>query len=253
MAILVCSHENAAAATVALITKTATQTRAEQKSSTRPEIAAEGLVDILRRCAVLKDSLVAKLLALFDQIDVKATGWAARYGVGLLRVSLGVIFFWFGALKFFPGLSPAQDLAIRTTSILTFGLVPPNISIVVLATWECVIGLGLIFGLFMRATLSLLFMQMLGTLTPILFFPHEIFTHISYAPTLEGQYIIKNLVLISAGVVIMATIRGGGIVSEPKIASRESEKENGEGVRRFPHLVAPATWSAAERLVPFGH
>jgi uncharacterized membrane protein YphA (DoxX/SURF4 family) len=161
---------------------------------------------------------MASWLALYNRIDVKLTTWMAHYGVRLLRVSLGIVFFWFGALKFFPGLSPAQDLATKTISILTFGSFPPNMSIVVLATWECLIGFGLILGLFMRATLLLLFLQMLGTITPIFFFPHEVFTHIPYAPTLEGQYIIKNIVLISAGLVIGATVRGGTIVADPQIA-----------------------------------
>jgi hypothetical protein len=70
----------------------------------------------------------------------------------------------------------------------------------------------------MRFTLLLLFAQMLGTITPVFFFPAEVFTRIPYAPTLEGQYIIKNLVLISAGLVIGATVRGGAVVADPEIA-----------------------------------
>ena len=152
---------------------------------------------------------MARLRALFDRIDVNVTNWMARFGIVLLRVSLGIVFFWFGIIKFFPGLSPAQDLATRTIDLLTFGLIPAQVSIPMLAAWECLIGIGLIFGLFMRATLFLLFLQMLGTITPIFFFPQEVFTHIPYAPTLEGQYIIKNIVLISAGLVIGATVREG--------------------------------------------
>jgi hypothetical protein len=56
---------------------------------------------------------------------------------------------------------------------------------------------------------------MLGTLTPIVLVPHEVFVQIPHVPTLEGQYIIKNLVLISAGIVVGATVRGGRIVPEP--------------------------------------
>ncbi|MDJ0757573.1 MAG: DoxX family membrane protein [Ardenticatenaceae bacterium] len=153
----------------------------------------------------------------FDRIDTQITSWMARYGILILRVSLGMVFFWFGFLKFFPGLSPAQDLAIRTTEILTFGLIPANISIVILAAWECLIGLGLMTGKFMRATLLLLFMQMIGTVTPVFFFPNEVFTQIPYAPTLEGQYIIKNLVLVSAGLVIGATVRGGSLIPDPEL------------------------------------
>jgi len=151
---------------------------------------------------------------LFTSIDIRLANWMARYGVLLLRISLGLVFFWFGVLKFFPGLSPAQDLAIRTIQILTFGLISPNLAIILLAIWECLIGIGLIFNLFMRVTLLLLWVQMLGTITPIFFFPDEVFTRIPYAPTLEGQYIIKNIVLISAGLVIGATVRGGKLVAE---------------------------------------
>jgi len=148
--------------------------------------------------------------------DIKLTRWMARYGVVALRVSLGVVFFWFGVLKFFPGLSPAQDLAARTIDMLTFGLMPPNVSVPVLAAWECLIGLGLITGQFMRATLLLLFAQMLGTVTPLFFFPAETFTRFPYAPTLEGQYIIKNIVLVTAAIVIGATVRGGNLVADPE-------------------------------------
>lgn len=157
------------------------------------------------------------LRTLYNRVDVRVTNWLARYGIPLLRINLGVVFFWFGVLKFYPGLSPAQDLATRTISILTFGLIPPTLSILLLATWECLIGLGLIFGISMRITLLLLFLQMLGTITPVFFFPGEVFTRIPYAPTLEGQYIIKNIVLVSAGMVIGATVRGGAVIADPEI------------------------------------
>jgi uncharacterized membrane protein YkgB len=146
--------------------------------------------------------------------DVQITRAMARHGVTALRISLGVVFLWFGALKFFPGLSPAQDLATRTIDHLTFGLVPAKVSIPVLAAWECAIGLGLIAGVFLRATLLLLFAQMVGTVTPLVLFPSEAFTRFPYAPTLEGQYIIKNIVLVTAAIVIGATVRGGGLVAD---------------------------------------
>lgn len=141
-------------------------------------------------------------------IEDLALEWSARHAITMLRVSLGIVFFWFGVLKFFPGLSPAQDLAARTMGVLTFGMMKPALSLPMLATWECLIGLGLICGACLRATLLLLFLQMLGTLTPLAFFPHEAFTRLFYAPSMEGQYIIKNIVLISAGVVIASAMRG---------------------------------------------
>jgi uncharacterized membrane protein YkgB len=147
--------------------------------------------------------------------DSAITGWMARYGPMLLRVSLGIVFLWFGVLKFFPSASPAEELASRTISVLTGGLIPAAVSLPFLAGWECLIGLGLLIGRGLRGILFLLYMQMLGTLTPIFLFPHEVFVRIPYAPTLEGQYIIKNLVLISAGIVVGATVRGGSMVPEP--------------------------------------
>jgi uncharacterized membrane protein YphA (DoxX/SURF4 family) len=114
----------------------------------------------------------------FDRLDRRITTWMARYGLLLLRLSLGIVFFWFGFLKFFPDLSPAQDLATRTIEVLSFGLIPPEVAIYILAVWECLIGLGLIVGRFMRVTLLLLFLQMLGTITPVFLFPDEVFTRI---------------------------------------------------------------------------
>jgi uncharacterized membrane protein YkgB len=152
----------------------------------------------------------------FDRLDARIAAWMAGHGLLLLRISVGLAFLWFGALKFFPGLSPAQDLAVRTIRILTFDLVPAAVATNVLAAWEVAIGLGLLTGIALRATLALLFLQMLGTLTPLFFFPGEVFTRVPYAPTLEGQYIIKNLVLISAGIVLGATVRGGRLVGRPE-------------------------------------
>ncbi len=151
----------------------------------------------------------------FDQFDRRLTNWMARHSVPLLRIGLGLVFFWFGVLKFFPSLSPAQELATRTISVLSLGLIGPAVSLPLLAAWEVTIGLGLIFGRWMRVTLLLLWLQMLGTVTPLLLFPAEAFSYIPYAPTLEGQYIIKNIVLIAAGLVIGATVRGGRLVAEP--------------------------------------
>ncbi|MFD1733839.1 hypothetical protein ACFSC4_25675 [Deinococcus malanensis] len=88
-----------------------------------------------------------------------------------------------------------------------------------LATWECAIGLGLLSGRFLRLTLVLLFAQMASTFLPLVFFPEETFTVLPWVPNLEGQYIIKNLVLVSAGLVVGATVRGGKLIMDPKAAS----------------------------------
>jgi uncharacterized membrane protein YphA (DoxX/SURF4 family) len=158
---------------------------------------------------------MTSLYRYYLQFDAALTRWMAKHGIVLLRISIGIIFFWFGFLKFFPGLSPAADLATRTIEIITFGLIPPNVALILLAIWECGIGLGMITGKYMRVTLLLLFGQMAGTLTPLIFFPAETFLYFPIAPTMEGQYIIKNIALVSAGIVIGATVRGGRLESEP--------------------------------------
>lgn len=140
--------------------------------------------------------------------------WLVLRSIMLLRMSLGAVFIGFGLLKFFPGLSPAAGLATQTTSVLTLGLIPADVSILLVATLECAIGLGLISGKFLRLTLLLLGFQMLGAMSPLFLFPGELFAGPFYAPTLEAQYVIKDIILISAGLVIGATLHGGRIVSE---------------------------------------
>ncbi len=152
-----------------------------------------------------------KIRGFYYRADGKISSFMSRYGILFLRVSLGIVFLWFGVLKFFPGLSPATGIATVTIERLTFGFIQPDMSIIILAIWETLIGIGLISGMFLRLTLFLLFTQMLGTMTPLILFPAETFVIFPFAPTLEGQYIIKNLVLISAGLVIGSTVRGGQI------------------------------------------
>jgi uncharacterized membrane protein YphA (DoxX/SURF4 family) len=156
----------------------------------------------------------------FETLDRKVTTVLAAAAIPFLRIALSIAFLWFGALKIVPGLSPAQDLATRTIEVLSLGLVPAAVSLPVLAVWEVLIGLGLLTGRFLRATLLLLAVQMLGTMTPLLLFPAETFSVFPIAPTLEGQYIIKNLVLVGAAMVIGATVRGGQLLSEPPAEAR---------------------------------
>jgi uncharacterized membrane protein YkgB len=146
----------------------------------------------------------------FDRLDRAITGWMARYGLLVLRIGLGIVFFWFGALKLSPGLSPAEGLVRDTTYF-----VDPDWFLPVLALWEMAIGLGLIVGRYMRITLLLLFLQMPGTALPLVVLPDAVWTHFPYGLTLEGQYIIKNLVLIGAGLVLGGTVRGGHLTPDP--------------------------------------
>jgi uncharacterized membrane protein YphA (DoxX/SURF4 family) len=158
--------------------------------------------------------------AIFDAVDRRVTRWMAEHGITLLRWSIGLIFIWFGALKLVPGMSPADQIATDTTMTLTFGLLSEDVARLTLAFLELAIGLGLLTGRFLRVTLLLLFTQMAGTMTPLIISPHLIWSDFPFVLTLEGQYIVKNAVLISAGLVIGATVRGGRLVEDPEDVER---------------------------------
>ena len=123
----------------------------------------------------------------------------------VLRCSIGIIYIWFGMLKFFHGYSPAEDLAINTIHKLTAGLIPAQTSILLLAIWEVALGILLLTGLFIRKLLLFLLLHMLCTFTPMLFFPDLSFKVAPYGFTLVGQYIMKNIIIISAAWVLWQT------------------------------------------------
>lgn len=141
----------------------------------------------------------------FSQIDQVIADWMYRNGRFFLRMSLGVIFVWFGTLKIVR-LSPAEDLVAHT--VYWFD---PKVFVPILGWWEVSIGLCLFFKPLIRAAIFLLFLQMPGTALPLFILPHVCFTSIPFGLTLEGQYIVKNLVLISAAIVIGGTVRGEAV------------------------------------------
>ena len=163
---------------------------------------------------VLYAHFVESLRRKLEALEARVVPWLARYSVTVLRVGLGSIFLGFGLLKFFPGFSPAEDLVMQTLGVLSFGLVPVRVGVVLVASLECAIGLGLITGRFLRTSLALLGFQMLGAMSPLVLFPSELFSGPLHAPTLEGQYVLKDVVLISAGLVIGTTLQGRRIVSD---------------------------------------
>lgn len=116
----------------------------------------------------------------------------------LLRISFGIIYSWFGVLKFFPGLSPAESLAKQTIHTLTFGLIPDNVSIILLAIWEVFVGILFLSNKLQRVAITLALVHMACTFLPLLFFPDLSFTRAPYGFTIVGQYIVKNLVFILA-------------------------------------------------------
>jgi uncharacterized membrane protein YphA (DoxX/SURF4 family) len=126
-----------------------------------------------------------------------------RQSIPLLRRSIGVVFLWFGVLKFFTGMSPAEDIAVLTLQKLTLGLVPAQLLLVGLAGFEVTIGACFVAGLAPRLALPLLLLHMCGTALPLLMFPSMTFTHLPFVPSFLGQYILKNMIIVSAGLVLL--------------------------------------------------
>lgn len=136
--------------------------------------------------------------------------WLARHGIDVLRVCLGLVITGFGVLKFFPGVSPAEPLVTHAVDMLTFGVITGQTALVATAIVECAIGIMLISGRFLRTGLILLAGCALGWMSPLALFPADLFT--GGGPTLEAQYILKDIVLGAAGLVVAAKALGARMV-----------------------------------------
>lgn len=151
-----------------------------------------------------------------------------KKGLHLLRLSVGLVFFWFGFLKFFGQLSPAEEIASKTISWLSLDAIGPQVSMPLLAVLECLIGLGILTRRYMEYVIPLLYLQMAGALLPLFVF-RELCWQQLFVPTLLGQYIIKNAVLIASGTVLGAMAKGGKLIVDPQVAARakavEEQKE----------------------------
>lgn len=122
--------------------------------------------------------------------------------ISILRICVGIVYLWFGALKYFQGISPAEQLAMQTVHKLTLGLIDDRANIIMLATWECLIGVLFIAGKFIKPALVLMLIHMVCTFTPFIFSPGETFRYMPYGLSLTGQYIVKNIVFIAVGIVL---------------------------------------------------
>lgn len=126
----------------------------------------------------------------------------ARAAVPALRVSLGVVFLVFGALKFFPGVSPVEALVTRTWNALSFGIVEGYAAMALTASLEVFVGITLVTGVLLRIGLLALAATFVGIFSPLVFFAGELFT--AAGPTLTAQYILKDVVLVAAAMVVAA-------------------------------------------------
>lgn len=137
----------------------------------------------------------------FEDIDIGIIIWMQHYGLRFLRYSLGIIFIWFGILKPF-GLSPAIELVTRTVYWL-----PPQVFVPLLGWWEVAIGICLLYKPLIRIGILLMIPQIIGTFLPLVLLPEVVYDGSFFALTLEGQYIVKNLVLLAAALVIGSHVR----------------------------------------------
>jgi putative oxidoreductase len=140
----------------------------------------------------------------------RAASWLAAHSVTALRISLGLVILGFGALKYVPGASPAEPLVMRTVDALSFGLVSGTPAVVATAVVETVIGLILVTGVGLRAGLVLLAGTLLGWMSPLVLFFGDLFP--GGLPTLEAQYVLKDIILATAAAVVAARALGARYV-----------------------------------------
>ncbi len=144
------------------------------------------------------------MTTLWDRLDRKIVAFLGRWAIPALRISLGVVFAWFGALKVF-GVTPVTDLVADTVY-----WVDPDWFVPVLGVAELVVGLGLITGVALRAVLAIFALQMVGTFLVLVVQPDVAFQDGNpFRLTVEGEFVVKNLVLLSAGLVVGSTVRSG--------------------------------------------
>lgn len=154
-----------------------------------------------------------KLLDRFRHLENLIHHRLVLHSITGLRIAVGAVFLGFGVLKYFPGVSPAENLTKAATDLLTFGLIPGGVSIVAIATLECFIGICLLANRWMGLAIWLLALEFVGILSPLVLLPGRLFSGPHGAPTLEGQYVLKDFILVAAGMVIAAvTFRGGRLV-----------------------------------------
>lgn len=156
-------------------------------------------LDLERR---FEDRLPDALRRPIDRLDAAVTGFLERYGITFLRIAVAVVFIWFGLLKVI-GRSPVEDLVKDTIYFL-----PQDTFFLVLGVWEIIIGVGLLIPVALRLTLFLFWLQMAGTFLTLIILPGRSFQDGNpFLLAVTGEFVVKNLVLIAAGLVIGSTVR----------------------------------------------
>jgi len=161
---------------------------------TSPRSVSSTVIPIRPPVDLRRDNSFALLAFRLDELVIAVL---RRRSIMLLRLALGSVFVWFGALKIF-GASPVMLLLQQTYSFL-----PIKIFLFVLGGWEMLIGIGIILRRALRCVLILLCTHLIGTFVALLLNPHHFFVQgFPFCLTADGEFVMKNLVLISAALVI---------------------------------------------------
>jgi len=149
----------------------------------------------------LRRPAVEALLARRDRALRATSARAASVTAPVVRTALAVVMLWFGLPKLVPGGSPAEDLVVRTLDALSGGLVTGDAARLLVGGLEVALGAALLVGRALPVVLLLLLGHMAGTFAPLVLFPDETWLHPGVG-TLEGQYILKNVVILACVVVL---------------------------------------------------
>lgn len=147
--------------------------------------------------------IIIRNSSMFSSIDLKLINFFRRIFVPTARFGLFVIFFWFGILKVIdksPASELVQQLFERTMPFMTFGTF-----IFFFGLFECLIGILFLIRGAERIVLPLLAVHMVTTFMPLFLLTQETWSGFMI-PTLEGQYIIKNLVVIASAIGVAANL-----------------------------------------------
>ncbi len=140
----------------------------------------------------------------YEAIDLRVIAFFKKMYVPVARISIFLIFFWFGFIKLI-GLSPASPLAEALTT-KTVGMQYFGALFIILAAIECLIGVLFLFPKMTRVVIPLLLFHMVIVCSPLVLVP-EYTWQLPFVPTLEGQYIIKNAVVVAVAIGIAASTR----------------------------------------------
>jgi uncharacterized membrane protein YkgB len=165
--------------------------------------------------------LANSFAALLNRLDEKVVRFMSSYAILIIRISLGIVFVWFGLLKVM-GTSPVYDLASHVVYWL-----PPELFVPLLGIWEMAIGIGLLLGKALRVVLSLLFLQLAGTFLVLVMRPEIAFQGGNpLLLTMEGEFVVKNLVLIAAGLAVGGRVRHIRKEQQQRLQKRTTTETN---------------------------